>query len=409
MRLPSSLLVAGSVLACLLVTAAACSTDERTADAGQDGGTDAGVCTERQSWPAIPVLADTTFIKGPYLMYTTTNSAIIRWESAASGPSVVEYGATAALGMKASGDDAAIHKVEIAGLVADTTYHYRAGDGVTMSGVLTLRTAPMPGTPFRFAAYGDDQVHPEIHSRLIPRIAAFGASFVQQLGDAVGDGHDPAAWQLEFFDVIRPISHHIPYFLAMGNHEGNSDYWYDYMAYPHPDDDLQHMSWYSYTWGDLFVVVMDGNKYVMGTDDPQYIWLKKQLSSPAARRAKWRVAAFHQAAYTQAWGHCDYTGEERFRDTIIPLLEQKGVQMILNGHTHDYQRGTLNGVYHVISGGGGGDLEFQRCITYPWVEVENFTHHFTAIEAGCDEMTVTAIDLDGNVIDTFKIPAKIIK
>ncbi|MFA6035195.1 MAG: hypothetical protein WC889_20025 [Myxococcota bacterium] len=79
--------------------------------------------------------------------------------------------------------------------------------------------------------------------------------------------------------------------------------------------------------------------------------------------------------------------------------------MIINGHTHDYQRGVLNGVYHVISGGGGGALETIHCITYPWVTVENFSFNYVTAEADCTELRVRALDLDGNELDSFAIPA----
>jgi hypothetical protein len=87
------------------------------------------------------------------------------------------------------------------------------------------------------------------------------------------------------------------------------------------------------------------------------------------------------------------------------MLEQAGVNMILNGHTHDYQMGVLNGVYHVISGGGGGALEDKHCFTFPWVQKEIFAYNFLSVDVGCDEMTVRAIDITGAELDKFSIPA----
>jgi UDP-2,3-diacylglucosamine pyrophosphatase LpxH len=384
-------------------------TDTGLADAGTDAGFDGGVCTEADGATPVPMTKDTTFVKGPYLMYTDGTSIVVKWESATKTASVVEYGPTDALGLKATGDDAVIHMVTLTGLKPGTGYYYRAGDGTVMSMIFQAHTAAAPGTPFRFAAYADSQAHPEIHSQIVAEAAAFGPSFIVHAGDEVSTGSDPTQWQTLLFDVIRPLAHRVPYFVSIGNHEAQSHYFYDYVWYPAPKGVEAPSSYYTFTWGDVFFIVFDSTKFVLGTYDSQYEWAVKQLATKEARSAKWRVAVWHEVAYTEAWGNCDYTGEERFRETLIPMLEKYKVQMIINGHTHDYQRGILNGVYHVICGGGGGDLETLHCTTFPWVNVEKFVHNHLEVEVGCSEMKVSGIELGGAVIDTFSIPANPLK
>jgi predicted phosphodiesterase len=398
-------------------TLPACNGGESTTDGGfGDSGMDASTadsglqCKDPASWPEIALAADMTHKKGPYLMYTTPDSIIVKWETESSGASVVEYGDTPSLGKKATGVDSIIHEVKLTGLKPDTRYYYKAGNGTLMSGVLDAKTAPLPGVPFRFAAYGDSQDHPEIHSKLVELIAKQGVSFVAHTGDLEGDGRVYDEWEIKYFGPTRPLGHKIPYFSAIGNHEHQSHWWYDFFAYPYPAGDQLHMRYYSYTWGDAFFVHLDGDMYI-GTDvDPQHEFVKKAFSSPAAKKAKYRIAVFHQAAYADYSGsNCDFEGDFKIRANLIPLLEEKGVQLILNGHTHMYQRMTLNGIKHVITGGGGGGLEEPPpCKDFPWVEKLVIAHHFTMVEVGCDMIKVRPIDVDGNEIDYFEIPANVL-
>jgi len=387
-----------------------------TADAGQfpdssstDAGLDAGpVCADLDGGTPVPLEPDSTFVKGPYLMYTSQASVVVMWETAGAAGSVVEYGVTDALGSEATGaeigpehgDEGTVHEVNVIGLSPGTEYFYRAGDAAAWSAVHRFRTAAPPATPFRFAALADTQSHPEVHSRLIPLISAWGPSLVVHSGDEIGDGSSAAGWQTEFHDVIRPLAHRIPYFVAVGNHEKDHDLFYRFVSYP-----TEQESYYTFTWGDVFFIAIDSNKYIFGTLDPQHAWIDEQLKTPEAKAAKWRVAAFHEPAYSESWGGCTFEGNPAIRSALIPLLEQGGVSLVINGHVHEYERGYLNGVHHVITGGGGGGLETDWCTDWPHITVQKSFHHFVAVEAGCEALTVRAIDIDGNEFDFFEIPA----
>jgi hypothetical protein len=230
-------------------------------------------------------------------------------------------------------------------------------------------------------------------------MAAWGGSFVLHAGDEIGDGTSAAAWQTEFYDVIRPLAHRVPYFIGVGNHEKDSPLYYRYVSYPTAQE-----SYYTFAWGDVFFIAIDSNKYLFGTLDPQHEWIGKQLKTPEARDAKWRVAFFHEPAYSESWGGCTYEGNPAIRSALVPMLEKGGVNLVINGHTHEYERGLLNGVYHVITGGGGGDLENDWCIDFPQITVRRPVHNFLALEASCDALTLKAIDIDGNEFDSITIP-----
>ncbi len=363
------------------------------------------ICQNNLNTEQIQISDSKPFIKGPYIMYTDETSTTIMWQTHETRVSIVEYGESKDALKKIIQEDSIIHEIKITGLNPDTLYFYRAGDGEDMSDFFTFRTNPSNHRPFRFAAYGDSQNHPERHSKLIPMIAQLGPSFIIHAGDAVEKGLEEERWQTELFDVIRPLSFYIPYYIAIGNHEENSEYYYKYLSYPYPEGDEQHESYYWFKYGAVFVIVIDSEKYLFGTEDPQHLWVVKTLQRPEAIWAGLRIAVFHQAAYTEGWGHCDYDGNLRVRNSLIPALEKGGINLILNGHTHGYERGYLNGIYHMIIGGGGGDLD-MKCNDFPFIEKTNYVHHFIYGDVLCDRLKITAVDIDGNIFDTFEIPFK---
>ncbi len=384
------------------------SSDSYTSDdAGDISVTDTGCdiykCDNTLNTVPIEITDYKPFIKGPYIMYTDTDSTTIMWETERPEPSVVDFGENQISLKRITGGSEQIHEVRITGLRPDTLYYYRAGSGEFMTEFFTFRTNPNLNKPFRFAAYSDSQNHPERHSKLIPMIAKLGPSFILHAGDAVERGWEEERWQKEIFDVIRPLAFFIPYYFAIGNHEANSDYYYKYFSYPYPENDLQHESYYWFRYGAVFVIVIDSEKYLFGTEDPEHKWVVQTLKKPEAVWAGIRIAVFHQSAYTDGWGHCDYDGNLQIRSSLIPVLEKGGINLILNGHTHGYERGLLNGVYHMIIGGGGGDLD-MKCNDFPFIQKTNYVHHFIYGDVLCDKVRITAVDIDGNAFDEFEIP-----
>ncbi len=378
---------------------------ELTVDTSPDAGADIYVCNNQLDVSPIDIVDYKPFKKGPYIMYTDQTSTVIMWETDEVEPSIVEYGVDKENLYKVIGKESDLHEVRLEGLKAGTTYFYRVGNGNKMSEFFSFRTDPDNHLPFRFVAYSDSQNHPEIHSQLIPLIASEGPAFIIHAGDTVERGGEADRWQTELFDVIRPLAFYIPYYIAIGNHEANSEYFYRYVSYPYPEGEEQHESYYWFKYGSVFVIVIDSNKYLFGIEDPQHKWVINTLRRPEAIWAGLRIAVFHYSAYTDGWGSCDYDGSLPIRKNLLPVLEEGGVNLIINGHTHGYERGFLNGVYHMIVGGGGGDLD-HKCNDFPFVQKTEYIHHFVKFDVMCDSVQVDAIDIDGRVFDSFDIPFK---
>lgn len=348
--------------------------------------------------------ADMTFPVGPYLMHTTTLSAVVMWESAEVGVGVVEYGTTDALGERALEDRPnLVHELQLSGLEPDTRYAYRVLVGDVISEIHHFATAPPTGSAIRFTVWGDSRTLPENAALVVDSMADFGPYLNVHVGDVVSDGRVREQWAEEYFEPMRALAHEIPSYVAIGNHERDSRNFYEYVSYPHPEDDPQHESYYSFTYGNTFFLIIDTNKIyfpVLEYYPPQAAWIVEQVASPEAQSATWRLAFAHHPAYSEGWspGDCSYDGTPLVREHLAPLLAEHDFHVFFAGHTHDYERGIWDGLVHIITGGGGAPLD-EWCVDLEQITVYASVFQHMRVEATCDTLRVDAIDVDGNPID----------
>ena len=128
-------------------------------------------------------------------------------------------------------------------------------------------------------------------------------------------------------------------------------------------------------------------------------WLEQQLSESTA---SWKIALFHHPPYT--CGRHDGNADVQRR--WVPLFEADGVQLVLSGHDHNYQRfAAQNGVTYVVDGGGGAPLyRLHHCPrSYP-LSARGFADYgFLYVSATDERLDVSAVDLRGHVRDHFAL------
>lgn len=349
---------------------------------------------------------DETFLAGPYLMHTTEQSTVLMWQTDDACDAEVRYGTEPdSLSSTVTFDDPARqHEVELAGLTAQTRYYYRASSCGESTELLDFYTAPERGGALRFTVWGDSQSNPEQAYRTTTAMLARAPLFDLHVGDVLGSGDVEEQWIDEFLVPLRPLGHHVPTYVSIGNHERNDPSFYEVVSYPTSvADDLTGESYYSFTYGNAFVLVVDTNKLfydldVGGGEVMETVisgWIKSQLSSEAARTAMWRIALGHESAVSESWspGDCSYDGNVHVRDWLLPLLSANRFHAYFAGHTHAYERGMVDGVLHVITGGGGGGLD-EWCVDLPETDVVALTHHYLTVEADCSSLSVTARETD---------------
>jgi hypothetical protein len=135
-------------------------------------------------------------------------------------------------------------------------------------------------------------------------------------------------------------------------------------------------------------------------DEAQKQWLAEQLAAPSP--PLFTVAVFHQPVFS-----CGLHGRTPAVIEHWYSMLNGGVSLVLTGHDHDYQRFlSAEGTTYIVTGGGGRDLYalIPTCDP-PEMRVGKVKHHFTAFEVYSDRMALTAIAIDGSIIDQVNIPA----
>jgi 3',5'-cyclic AMP phosphodiesterase CpdA len=300
----------------------------------------------------------------------------------------------------------------IFGLRPDTDYVYSVlSDGApAVQG--TFRTAPAGRVPFRFTSFGDlGSGNPAWSKSSLNAIAA--TSQIEQFdpvvhllnGDLsyanVNQASMPAVWA-DFFNNTQPSAMSRPWMPALGNHEveaGNGPLGYlSYQTrYTLPPNGSSSFSgnWYKFQVGSVLFISLDNNDVVyendggafLGTTNALYIrgysggaqlqWLEQTLEEATFDPGiDWIVAYMHQTPMsTSSSGSGSDLG---IRQNWMPLFYKYGVDLVLAGHDHDYERtfqvrgtdagtflrptvvstdltevDTTKGLVHLVLGGGG--------------------------------------------------------
>jgi hypothetical protein len=344
-----------------------------------------------------PLDCPAVITRQPYLQLMTQTSVHVLWRTDQPGDSVVEWGPTAALGEQVRREDLTKrHELAIKNLEPGTTYYYKARSCLDETTVASFRTAPLPDEPFNFVAFADSQSNFDIFGQIAELMRAEDPWVAISSGDTVGTGWTPSDFDEQLFGPAADLWRSTPLYVAIGNHEGNSPAFFNSFHFPNDD-----RAYYSFTFGSVFFIALacdTARLYVPGT--PQYRFFVDALSSDEAQEAEFRVVFFHTPPWTEGWE--GYEGEPLVRWFLVPLMEQYGVDVYFNGHTHDYERGHRNGVTSYIIGGAAGGLDsWARDV--PHIVFYEAVHHFVSVSVDDNEMTIDAINLDGELFDTYTI------
>jgi hypothetical protein len=202
------------------------------------------------------------------------------------------------------------------------------------------------------------------------------------LGDNVYPSGDPAELPATVLRPFASVLAHAELRAILGNHDVKDGHGPKQMAALGMPG-----RWWARTFGDVLIVGLDSND---AGDRRQRAFLEHQLSTSDA---PWKIVALHHPPYSAG-----YQGSaEDVRSIYAPIFERHGVQLVLSGHDHDYQRSKrIRGVTYVVSGGAAGTRrtgeESFTAVSFSW-------HHFVDIAVFHDRLVLRAVNQDGRVAD----------
>ena len=339
----------------------------------------------------------------PYLQDVTPRSAMIGWVTTDGAGEHVRVtsidGATVAVvpaviqrGETRSDDETQVW-ARLSGLEPSTVYCYAVERGaVALTERTGFRTAPLASSagPVRFMAFGDSGSGDDDQRALRDRMFDMPYDLVLHTGDIAYDSGTIDQYEDHVFAVYARLLRNVPMFPIAGNHDYKSDdgqAFRDVFALP---DDAERF--YSFDWGRVHFVGLDTEAdYGL-----QAAWLAADL---AATRLPWRIVYMHHPMYSSGAHGSDLA----LRALLAPVFARGGVQLVLAGHDHDYERmHPQNGVAYVVTGGGG-----RRTRAVDRSEFTAFAAsviHFVYVEVGADQLVLHAIDGAGVEFDSMVVP-----
>ena len=309
-------------------------------------------------------------------------------------------------------------EIDLINLESNTRYYYRLhhrtpGNGnYTISDEYTFHTQRAPGSSFTFTLEADEHLYDKkgvdnMYKVCLQNQANDQPDFMLSLGDIFGDDHNPDSITSGALDTLhknyRPflqdICHSIPFYVCLGNHEGENDYYLAqnppnnlaingtlwrkvYFPNPYPNDfytgntDVEPYgvgnpeNYYAWNWGDALFVVLDvyrdecdtsakPQKWDWSLGLPQYTWLKNTLESSSA---PYKFVFAHHVrgqgrggvlpAHLFEWGGYEQNGTSYTFPTKRPgwakpihqLFVDNGVNIFFQGHDHVFAHEVLDGI-----------------------------------------------------------------
>ena len=324
---------------------------------------------KRHLHKAVPLLCIALFLaftsegavitRGPYLQRASSSNIVVRWRTDIATSSRVRYGTNIA-NLNFTHDDTASvtnHEIVVSGLASDTRYYYTVG---TTSAMLAptnttqyFLTHPLPGAskPMRVWVIGDAGTGTT--NQLAVRNAFYtyngnrDVNVWLQLGDNAYTSGTDAEYQTAVFNVYSNQLRHTVTWSTLGNHDTdqstafvNSYPYFSIFTLPAAGEcggvasGTEH--YYSFDHGMVHFICLDSMTASRAKNGAMAAWLQSDL---AATTNDWIIAYWHHPPYTKGSHDSDTEIELiEMRENILPILEAGGVDLVLSGHSHVYER-----------------------------------------------------------------------
>jgi len=385
-----------------------------------------------------------------------------------------------------------LYRANLSGLKFDSNYAYRVclNEKPVTDGAFATRSKK-PET--KFAVFGDCGAGTPQQAEIAYQVYQQNPQFVLVTGDNVYKSGLEPEYRKNFFPYYNaqdanaatgaPLMGKIPFYMLLGNHDvfgfdfdktpdGLAYFYYNdlplngpvtpYVIEPTGNDALvkafrsgtgsryPRMSNYSFDYGNVHITCIDANPHANPLDPTFVQWLAEDLRNS---KADWKIVSYHHPGFNSSKAHYDY----QTMRLLSPVLEQLGVDLVLTGHVHNYQRtmpltfepkknqtgtqyvisdegrvdgkftldeaydGVTNtkpkGIIYIVTGAGGAPLYDVTLSGKPdlwkhdpqdnWVpfttKIVSDIHSFTMVETAGKKLVLNQLDAKGVVFDEIMI------
>ena len=300
--------------------------------------------------------------RGPYLQRGTSTGVVIRWRTGTPASSRVRYGTApgALTSAVANVVFTTEHEVTLTGLSPGTRYYYAIGSTTeTCAGgdakhafVTALPTGST--NPLRIWVAGDMGTADANARAVRDAYATYTGNTPTDLWLLLGDNAYPdgtdAQYQAALFDTYPDLLRTTILWPTLGNHDGitadsatQTGPYYDLFTLPTNGEAGGLASgteaYYSFDWGNVHFVCLESFETDRSQSGAMLTWAQNDI---AATSQDWVIAFWHHPPYSKGSHDSDVETELlQMRQNALPLLEMAGVDLILAGHSHSYERSYL--------------------------------------------------------------------
>jgi predicted phosphodiesterase len=384
-----------------------------------------------------------------------------------------------------------VYRSTLDALVPGGNFTYRVnknGNTIFSSDAIAPKTTTQAQ---KFVVFGDIGAGTKEAKEIAEGVYKTKADLILVPGDIVYDYGTIPEYNIRFWPIYNsnssagfPIMQSVPFVAAVGNHDADSrdlDKAPGALAYFHYWDQplngpvgkeggayvpllkgsdsnrnafleaagnrYPRMTNFSFNYGNAHWTILDADTYVDWTDKELTDWVAKDLSD--SKNMTWHFVLYHHPGFNASIEHY----EQQQMRLLSPVFEKGGVDIVFNGHVHNYQRsfpmtfkpvgkGTLlvggkdnktirgrvvsgawkldhqydgvsntkpNGVIYIVTGAGGQDLynreqEKDKDSWQPFTDKFISTvHSFTIATLKENTLIVQQVDAKGKILDEFKI------
>ncbi len=325
----------------------------------QSGGTSSDISFDLQ---LIGSDGSASVTRGPYLQIGTPNSTVVRWRTNVATDSRVSFG-TAQGSLTSNADNATQtteHEVLVTGLSPATKYFYSVGSTTqTLAGNDSSHyfvTSPVAGTasPTRIWVLGDSGTAnanaQAVRDAYLGFTGSIHTNLWLMLGDNAYETGTDSEYQAAVFNMYPTTLRQSVLWPTIGNH--------DTAQSTNPPATLPYFSiftlptnaqaggvasgtekYYSFDYANIHFICLDSMTSDRSPSGPMATWLRADLASSTRQ---WTIAFWHHPPYSKGSHNSD---TESFlvemRQNFLPILEEAGVDLVLAGHSHSYERSYL--------------------------------------------------------------------
>ncbi|MDF1884084.1 metallophosphoesterase family protein [Sulfurimonas sp. SAG-AH-194-C21] len=293
----------------------------------------------------------------PYLVSQTQTSMAIKWQTPKSEVGKVLYGLSpdTLINVLNESETSKKHFLTLGKLNECTQYYYKV---ISPSLIIDnngrhFRTLCKEKQTQRLWVIGDSGKvganQREVYAQLYKYIKNDYKELDMWL--LLGDNAYPSGTQKQFNKkLFKPfkelVKRYTPWAVA-GNHDARRWAFYDIFDFPTNAEAggvaSLHEEFYSVEDANLHLIVLDSETISRAKDGDMAEWLRRDLR---ANKKPWVIVAFHTPPYSDGGHKSDSYWDSRgrlmdMRETFVPIFDEFGVDLVLSGHSHGYERSKL--------------------------------------------------------------------